>query len=97
MKDTKHDPSCEFMLDGNAAAGLLQEIFGAEMTTNRVRCAHCGKVTMLGAMLLFGGEMGSVLRCPWCQGVMMRLLERDDDFWLDMQGISYLRLKKDAL
>lgn len=93
MQDTQYDQSHEFMLDGNAVAGLLQELFGAEMTTSRAQCAHCGKVSMLGAMLLFGGAMGNVLRCPWCEEVTMRILARNDDFWLDMQGISCLRLK----
>ncbi len=96
MHDTQYDPSCELMLDGNAVAGLLQEIFGVEMTTNWAQCAHCGDVSMLGAMLLFGGAMGYVLRCPGCKGVTMRILARGDDLWLDMQGISYLRLKRDA-
>ena len=94
MQDTQYDPSCELMLDGNAVAGLLQELFGTEMTTNRAKCVHCGKVSMLGAMLLFGGAMGNVLRCPWCEGVTLRILAKDDGFWLDMQGISYLRLKQ---
>lgn len=96
MQDTKYEPACELMLDGNAVAGLLQELFGAEMTANSAQCAHCGKVSMLGAMLLFGGAMGNVLRCPWCEEVTMRILARNGNFWLDMQGISYLRLKQDA-
>lgn len=96
MQDKQHEPTRELMLDGNAVAGLLQELFGAEMTTNQAKCAHCGKVSMLGAMLLFGGDMGNVLRCPWCEGVTMRILARRDDFWLDMRGISYLRMKIDG-
>jgi hypothetical protein len=84
------------MLDGNAVAGLLEEVFGAEMTLNRAKCAHCGEVNMLGALLLFGGAMGSVLRCPGCEGMMMRLVARREALWLDMQGTSYLRLERVA-
>jgi len=97
MKDIQNDPDCELKLDGNAVAGLLQELFGSEMTANRARCAHCDKVSMLGALLLFGGSMGSVLRCPECEGMMMRIVARGDSFWLDMQGISYLQMKRDVL
>lgn len=98
MQDSQYDPSRdELMLDGNGAAGLLQEVFGAEMTANLARCAHCGELNMLGALLLFGGAMGSVLRCPWCEGMMMRIVARPDAFWLDMQGTSYLRLARTAL
>ncbi len=83
MQDSQHDPSRELMLDGNAVAGLLQEVFGAEMTANRAQCAHCGDVNMLGALLLFGGAMGSVLRCPGCEDVMVRIVARGDALWLD--------------
>ena len=32
----------ELMLDGNAVAGLLQEVFAVEMTTAVGTCASCG-------------------------------------------------------
>ena len=35
-------------LDGNAAAGVLQEIFGIEMTTVAATCATCGAVAPIG-------------------------------------------------
>ena len=83
----------QLMLDGNAAAGLLQQAFGAEMTANPARCAHCGQVSMLGAAMVFGREVGTVLRCPHCQGVVMRIVKRPGDILLDMQGISYLTVQ----
>jgi hypothetical protein len=85
------------MLDGNAVAGLLQEVFGTEMTTNPAQCDHCGGVNMLGALLLFGGEMGSVMRCPVCEEMMMRIVARRETIWLDMQGMSWLRLERVVL
>ncbi len=97
MEDSQYDPSHALMLDGNAVAGLLQEVFGAEMTANRAQCAHCGDVNMLGALLVFGGAMGRVLRCPECEDVMMRIVARDGALWLDMQGISCLRLERVGL
>lgn len=80
------------MLDGNAAAGALHEAFGDEMTANPARCAHCGRQSMLGGLLAFGGAMGTVLRCPHCHSVVMRVMERPEATWLDLQGASYLRL-----
>src|ERR1700744_5394636 len=35
-------------LDGNGAAGLLQEIFGREMTVAVATCASCGAVAPIG-------------------------------------------------
>ena len=63
------------MLDGNAIAGLLQEIFGAEMTAAPRRCASCGTVSEVGAHRLYEGA-GFVLRCPSCGDVALLAAER---------------------
>ena len=95
MSDT-HDMSEETLrLDGNAAAGLLGEIFALEMTRAQCTCAHCGHVAPLGSLVLYGGQMGTILRCPTCQQVQMRVVrvpERGGQYWIDMQGMSRLRL-----
>lgn len=79
-------------LDGNSVAGLLRELFGMEMTTNSAECAQCGTESFLGATLAFGREMGTVLRCPGCGEVVMRIAERPDGILLDMRGVSLLRI-----
>jgi Family of unknown function (DUF6510) len=82
-------------LDGNAAAGVLGEIFAVEMTSAQCTCAHCGHVAPLGGLVLYGGQVGTVLRCPTCEQVQMRLVripERGGQFWIDMRGISILRV-----
>ena len=96
VQGSQYDMSRELVLDGNAVAGLLQELFGTEMTNNQAKCASCGEVSMLGALLVFGGAMGRVLRCPRCEGIMMRIVARRGALWLDMRGISYLRLERVA-
>jgi hypothetical protein len=96
MEDLQYLPNNESVLDGNAAAGLLQEAFGTEMTANKVQCASCGKVSRVGALLVYGSCMGSVLRCPGCQGMMLRIASRHDALWLDMQGVTYLRQERVA-
>ena len=94
MSDT-HDMSEETLrLDGNAAAGLLGEVFALEMTRGQSTCAHCGHVAPLGSLVLYGGQMGTILRCPTCQQVQMRIVripERGGQYWIDMQGMSRLR------
>ena len=37
-------------LDGNAAAGLLRELFAFEMTTALGTCANCGKTGSIGEL-----------------------------------------------
>jgi hypothetical protein len=38
----------DIMLDGNAAAGLLQDIFVPEITTAQIQCAACSSAAAVG-------------------------------------------------
>ena len=51
-------------LDGNSAAGILSEVFALDITTSRAMCAGCGTIRPLGALPLYGQNMGAVMRCP---------------------------------
>jgi hypothetical protein len=57
-------------LDGNAAAGLLRELFDHEMTDVMRGCATCGERHAVGAHMLYRSA-GVVLRCPTCDDVAM--------------------------
>lgn len=81
-------------LDGNAAAGMLEELFTFEVTSAQSTCAGCGRIAPLGALLLYGGEMGIVLRCPGCGRVELRVARhggQDGQYWIDMRGMTTLR------
>jgi Family of unknown function (DUF6510) len=54
--------------DGNAIAGLLQEVFVAEVTAAGRVCQSCGLDSRIGAHRLYTGA-GYVLRCPGCGDV----------------------------
>jgi uncharacterized protein DUF6510 len=77
-------------LDGNAAAGMLAEVFPFEMTSAQSACAGCGLTGPLGALWLYGGEMGLVLRCPACHQVQLRLVRARGRYWIDMRGMTTL-------
>jgi predicted RNA-binding Zn-ribbon protein involved in translation (DUF1610 family) len=51
--------------DGNAIAGVLEEVFGTDMTATIRICQSCGQEHAIGAHLLYRGA-GLVLRCPNC-------------------------------
>lgn len=51
--------------DGNAIAGLLEEIFAREMTSAERVCQSCNARSQIGAHRLHRGA-GLVLRCPAC-------------------------------
>jgi uncharacterized Zn finger protein len=78
-------------LDGNAAAGLLQEIFAMEMTTAVGTCDNCGGVNAVGAVRLYRGA-GVVLRCPICGEVVMKIVTDGGRFWIDLRGLRTLEL-----
>jgi hypothetical protein len=73
-------------LDGNAAAGLLGELFARDVTTARSTCNGCGAVESVGALHLYAHQMGAVLRCPGCDSVVLRMTRTATDFWLDASG-----------
>jgi len=79
-------------LDGNAAAGVLSEIFAVEMTSATIICEGCGASAQLGATRVYGGTMGAVFRCRQCDGVVARLAHTPAGFTLDMRGARSLRM-----
>jgi Family of unknown function (DUF6510) len=58
------------------------------------KCAHCGTVSMVGAMRAYVRAPGTVLRCPTCEGVVLRIVETDDATYLDLRGVVYLRITR---
>jgi hypothetical protein len=73
-------------LDGNAAAGILSEVFVPEVTTARTTCSNCGTIRALGALLAYTHGMGTVLRCPSCDAVVLRVARPRTHLWLDLTG-----------
>jgi hypothetical protein len=81
----------ELVLDGNAAAGLLQEIFALEITCAQIQCESCGSSGALGSLRLYAASMGAVLRCTHCDHILMRVVHTPHARWLEMAGARYLR------
>ena len=81
------------MLDGNAVAGLLQEVFAAEMTTALETCAGCGATEPIGAVHLYRGA-GAVLRCPHCESVLVKIVQGRDGTWISMEGARALEISE---
>jgi hypothetical protein len=95
MNDTTPtDLNHELMLDGNAAAGLLQEIFAVEMTAIPAECASCGNQAEIGTLLAFTHGPGIVLRCSACESVVLRIVQTPDAIYLDARGAVHLRLAR---
>ena len=87
----------ENRLDGNAAAGVLGEIFTFEITTARSTCVSCGATGEVGAQMAYVSEIGTVVRCAVCDNPLIRIVRQDDGpqrYWLDLKGVEYLQLEE---
>jgi Zn finger protein HypA/HybF involved in hydrogenase expression len=79
------------MLDGNAVAGLLQEVFAVEMTTAVGTCANCGASGAVGAAHVYRGA-GVVLRCPRCDNTLVKIVKNDLRVWIAFPGVRALQI-----
>jgi len=82
----------ELRVDGNAVAGLLQEVFAVEMTVVRSTCGSCGAVEPVGALTVYTRCPGVVVRCLHCEAVLIRIVRSDGRRWLDLSGLRSLEL-----
>jgi ribosomal protein L40E len=76
-------------LDGNGIAGLLQEVFAAEMTTTIGTCDSCGASEPIGATHCYRSA-GVVVRCPHCGHVLAKIVKRDGQACVDVSGLRAL-------
>jgi Family of unknown function (DUF6510) len=84
----------ENKLDGNAAAGTLQAIFPFEMTLAQATCTGCGSTNVIGETAAYMHGMGTVIRCPSCDTVLIRIVHARGRYLLDMRGVCVLELKE---
>ena len=80
-------------LDGNAAAGVLSEIFCAEPSSAVIICAGCGATAAIGALPVYGLELGAIVRCPHCDTAVLRVGAAGAMLWLDLRGAVSLHVR----
>jgi hypothetical protein len=77
-------------LDGNAIAGQLVEVFGAEMTTATGVCASCGASGVVAELVVYLQAPGTVVRCRGCDSVLMVLVTARGVTCVDLRGLRQL-------
>jgi hypothetical protein len=82
MTENGSDP----VLDGNAAGGLLHEIFVTDTTAAQIQCDACGSINAVGSLRLYAAPMGAVLRCTHCDSILMRAVRTPPGCWLQMSS-----------
>ena len=79
-------------IDGNAAAGDLSKIFAVDVTAAQGQCANCGAIRRFAEAHLYMQAPGVVARCAVCERVLLRLVNARQRVFLDVRGLTYLRL-----
>lgn len=82
----------ESLLDGNAAAGELREIFAVDVTVATGQCASCGRTARLAQARVYTQAPGLVARCTHCGHILLRLVKGPQRTWLDLRGLTYVML-----
>jgi hypothetical protein len=94
VEQTEMDLNRSLVVDGNAVAGMLEELFSIEMTASPTECAACGYEGEVGTLLAFLAAPGLVLRCPNCDSVILRIVTTPRAVYLDARGAAFIRLAR---
>jgi hypothetical protein len=79
------------MLDGNAVAGVLRDVFVTDPTTAMMTCGGCGAASPMGTVHVYRGA-GFVLRCPNCAAVLMTLVRGEERMVVGLPGVRTLQM-----
>ncbi len=82
----------DLRLDGNAIGGLLNELFGVELTAAPCVCGSCGAREEGARLDVYVHAPGVVVRCRHCEDVMIRIVRGPDRTWIDLSGTTRLEL-----
>ena len=84
----------QLRLDGNAAAGMLRDVFAYDLSGARGACASCGAIGQMGGQHLYMYPLspGAVLRCQTCESVLLVLVHSNGRYRFGMQGLKWLEI-----
>jgi hypothetical protein len=85
----------QLRLDGNAAAGMMRDVFALELTAARGACDSCGRIAAMGAqhLYMYPGAPGAVLRCSTCSAVLMVVVHGGGRYRLGLRGLTWLEVQ----
>ena len=85
----------DLMVDGNALAGPLRDVFVHDMTSARIACNGCGKAEPIGAEHAYVQTPGIVLRCRHCEDVLLVMTRGGGRCLLAFQGSRWLEIQEE--
>ena len=82
------------VLDGNAVAGLLEEVFGCEMTACPCQCAHCGRSGRWPHCWPLPMPQASCCAVLRASKLSCGSAQMDEALYLDARGATYVKLRR---
>ena len=70
--------NAESVVDGNAAAGMLWDVFGADVTALVGVCGGCGSTATLAEAVVEIDEMAAIVRCRACTHTLFTVLREGE-------------------
>ncbi|WP_106813850.1 DUF6510 family protein [Microbacterium timonense] len=70
--------NAQSVVDGNAAAGLLWDVFGTDVTTLVGVCGGCGSAAPLAEAVVELDEVAAIVRCRTCTHTLLTVLRQGD-------------------
>lgn len=67
------------ILDGNAAAGILSDVFSGDVTLCVGVCGGCGDVAPLAEAVVELDEVAAIVRCRGCTHTLVTVLRGPDE------------------
>jgi DNA-binding beta-propeller fold protein YncE len=71
-------------------AGEGNARLGPDLTAARATCAHCGTTRAVGALVVYAHGMGTVVRCPSCDAVVLCVARTPTQVWLELTGARHI-------
>lgn len=78
-------------VDGNAVGGLLDEVFGRDLTDAVGCCGHCGAIRVLATLRVYRAGSGDVIRCPVCDTVLVVMTPHPSGLRVHFSALAWLR------
>src|SRR5262245_19867859 len=81
-------------LDGNAAAGIIREVFAYDLSGASGECAACGMSAQIGGQHLYMHPLspGAVLRCRSCESILMVFVHAGGRYRFGLQGLKWIQI-----
>jgi hypothetical protein len=80
------------IVDGNALAGLLSDVFAGDPTMILGTCGGCGAVAVLAEAVVELDDVAAIVRCRSCTHTLLTVLSDGDAVRVILGTLGELRL-----